>query len=411
MLLVSILCTAGAAILFYRLCRDTWLLPQPLFLASVFLFFPPRWLYFRSTGLDGGPLPPLHARGDRALREEPGRVGVRHGGARDAHEDPRPPDRRRLRPDPPAEEAVALAPVAPPPPGRARGLLRLLLEPDRELLPVLRGARRQGRAFRPFGFMPHLFELGLYHQVEYFILLAFVYGIGISRIRRFETIFVYSALQFLLHINISTEEWPRYWLVMAPFALVVGFHDIWETREAKWLFAIPVVDGLRLLLGRHPAQRDPPGLLEAGPRPARAPPRVDASLTRPGRAGVRSSSKRRSSPPSSASRRRPSGSHQRDDSPTFDEAIHLFSGAEALENGSGWLNPEHPPLLKLAGAFALRPLRLVTPCQVLPCTASPFNGYLRWLYGNTAPAHRIVAAGRRPFPGSSRSSSCRSISA
>jgi 4-amino-4-deoxy-L-arabinose transferase-like glycosyltransferase len=90
--------------------------------------------------------------------------------------------------------------------------------------------------------------------------------------------------------------------------------------------------------------------------------------------------------------------HQKDDAPTFDEAIHLFSGAEALENGSGWLNPEHPPLLKLVGAFALRPLRLLTPCQLLPCTASPFNGYVRWLYGNTAPAHRIVAAGRRPFP-------------
>lgn len=90
--------------------------------------------------------------------------------------------------------------------------------------------------------------------------------------------------------------------------------------------------------------------------------------------------------------------HQRDDSPTFDEAVHLFSGAEALEDGSGWLNPEHPPLLKLAGALALRPLRLATPCRVMPCTASPFNGYLRWLYANSAPAHRIVAEGRRPFP-------------
>jgi hypothetical protein len=90
--------------------------------------------------------------------------------------------------------------------------------------------------------------------------------------------------------------------------------------------------------------------------------------------------------------------HEREDAPTFDEAIHLFSGAEALEDGSGWLNPEHPPLLKLAGAVALRPLRLATPCPILPCTASPFNGYLRWLYANAAPAHAIVRAGRRPFP-------------
>ncbi len=90
--------------------------------------------------------------------------------------------------------------------------------------------------------------------------------------------------------------------------------------------------------------------------------------------------------------------HQKDDSPTADEAIHLFSGVEALEDGSGWLNPEHPPLLKLAGALGLRPLRLATPCEILPCTASPFNGYLRWLYGNAAPADAIVGAGRRAFP-------------
>ena len=106
----------------------------------------------------------------------------------------------------------------------------------------------------------------------------------------------------------------------------------------------------------------------------------------------------------SASRRHPRlsiaavRSHQRDDSPTFDEAIHLFSGAEALEDGSGWLNPEHPPLLKLAGAFALRPLHLPRPARSCRAGPTPFNGYLRWLYGNAAPADVIVAAGRRPFP-------------
>lgn len=90
--------------------------------------------------------------------------------------------------------------------------------------------------------------------------------------------------------------------------------------------------------------------------------------------------------------------HQKDDSPTSDEAIHLFSGAEALEDGSGWLNPEHPPLLKLAGALGLRPLDLRSPCGKEPCASSPFGGYRRWLYGNAAPAHLLVAAGRRPFP-------------
>lgn len=91
--------------------------------------------------------------------------------------------------------------------------------------------------------------------------------------------------------------------------------------------------------------------------------------------------------------------HQEDDAPTSDEGIHLASGMEALEDGSGWLNPEHPPLLKMAAAAAARPLGLSSPCAVLPCaSSSPLAGYTRWLYGNSAPPHAMVAAGRRPFP-------------
>lgn len=91
--------------------------------------------------------------------------------------------------------------------------------------------------------------------------------------------------------------------------------------------------------------------------------------------------------------------HSRGDSPTADEAIHLASGMEALEDGSGWLNPEHPPLLKMAGALGLAPLGLASPCTVRPCgSASPIGGFVPWLYGNAAPAHEVVAAGRRAFP-------------
>jgi hypothetical protein len=243
MLLVSILCAAGAAILFYRLCRDEWKLPQPLWLATVFLFFPPRWLYFRSTGSTEAPFL-LFTLAAIWLFERK-RVGW-------------------------ASVAGALATLTRIPGILIPAAFGLILLQRRQwrslpwlLIPAAALAgffgycfTRTGNffeyfvqqgdkagAFQPFGFMPHLFKLGLYHQVEYFILLAFVYGVGISRIRKHETIFVYSALQFLLHINMSTEEWPRYWLVMAPFALVVGFHEIWEKRETKWLFAIPVLMG------------------------------------------------------------------------------------------------------------------------------------------------------------------------
>ena len=91
--------------------------------------------------------------------------------------------------------------------------------------------------------------------------------------------------------------------------------------------------------------------------------------------------------------------HQRDDAPTLDEAYHLFAGAEYVRDGTYWLNLEHPPLMKALGASALGGLDLVSPSLgAAPLERSPHENYLRFLYGNRAPADRIVAAGRRPFP-------------
>lgn len=252
MLLVSILCTAGAAILFYRLCRDTWKLPQPLFLASVFLFFPPRWLYFRSTGSTEAPylLFVLAA----ILLFEKDRIGWASVMAALA----------TLTRIPGVLVAPAFAlillqrkqwrsiPWLVLPPAALAGFFLYCWSRTGNFLEYFAQQGDKAGAFQPFGFMPHLFSLGAYHQVEYFILLAFVYGVGISRIRKYESIFVYSVLQFVLHVNMSTEEWPRYWLVMAPFALVVGFHDIWIRRETKWLFAIPVLMGFVYCWGAIP---------------------------------------------------------------------------------------------------------------------------------------------------------------
>lgn len=90
--------------------------------------------------------------------------------------------------------------------------------------------------------------------------------------------------------------------------------------------------------------------------------------------------------------------HQRDDAPTMDEVYHLFSGAEYVENGTYWLNPEHPPLAKDMAGLALQPLRLVPPAGGRSRDASPHKGFLSFIYRNRVDADRIVAAGRRPFP-------------
>jgi len=92
--------------------------------------------------------------------------------------------------------------------------------------------------FVPFGFLPQLFAQGLYHHAEFYILLALVYAVGISRIREYETAFTYCVFEIILHVCVSTEEWSRYWLAMAPFALILGYRDILSSRPFRLLFPL-----------------------------------------------------------------------------------------------------------------------------------------------------------------------------
>jgi hypothetical protein len=95
-------------------------------------------------------------------------------------------------------------------------------------------------AFLPFGFLPELFRKGLYHQAEFHILLALVYAVGTSRLKPFPVVFWYCVFELALHLCISTEDWSRYFLALAPFALVVGFRDVIDTRAVRWIF-VPYV--------------------------------------------------------------------------------------------------------------------------------------------------------------------------
>lgn len=94
--------------------------------------------------------------------------------------------------------------------------------------------------------------------------------------------------------------------------------------------------------------------------------------------------------------------HQRDDSPTFDEPIHLFAGHEYAAEGTYWLNPEHPPLLKLLAGVSLGTVGLRTPSQGVPGPrALPrhfVTCFVTWLYRNVVPADVLFVRGRRPFP-------------
>jgi hypothetical protein len=241
LLLVSVLATGVATVLFYRLCRDVWKLASPELLTLVFLFLPPRWLLYRSTGSTEA----LYLAFTLAAifffeRSHVGRASA--AGALAAL--------TRI-------SGLMLAP--------AFGMV-LLLRRERlariAWLLLIPGAlagyflfcqARTGNfleyfsqhgdkmsVFLPFGFLPELFRKGLYHQAEFHILLALAYAVGTSRLRPFPVIFWYCAFELALHLFISTEDWSRYFLAMAPFALIVGFRDLIDTRAFRWIF-VPYV--------------------------------------------------------------------------------------------------------------------------------------------------------------------------
>lgn len=165
MLLASILCTAGTAILFCRLCRDTWTLLQPLILATVILSFPPRWLSFRSTGSTEAPCLLFEQDGvGRAsvmgvlapLTRSPGTLAAPAFALTVAK-------RRRWR---------SLQGLAIPPAALAGFSLYGWSCAGSCLEYSVRKGDKAG-AFQPFGLLPHLPSRGAYRQVERVVLLAF----------------------------------------------------------------------------------------------------------------------------------------------------------------------------------------------------------------------------------------------
>ena len=237
LLLVSVLATCAATLLFYRLCRDVWKLASPGFLTLVFLFLPPRWLLYRSTGSTEAIYIALTLAAVYFFeRGQVGRAAV--GGALATL------TRISGLMIAPAFAVVLLRRR------RWRELLWLALIPAALAVYFLFCASKTGNfleyfsqhgdkmsVFRPFGFLPELFRKGLYHQAEFHILLALAYAVGTSRLRAFPTIFWYCVFELGLHLFISTEDWSRYFLAMAPFALVVGFREVIDTRAFRWLFA------------------------------------------------------------------------------------------------------------------------------------------------------------------------------
>jgi hypothetical protein len=242
LLLVSLLATAVATLLFYRLCRDVWKLASPELLTLVFLFLPPRWLLYRSTGSTEA-LYLAFTLGAIFFFERSHVARASVAGAL-----------ATLTRISGLMIAPAFAVVLLRRRERLRRVLWLSVIPAALAAYFLFCASRTGNffeyfsqhgdkmsVFRPFGFLPELFRKGLYHQAEFHILLALVYAVGTSRLKPFPVIFWYCVFELALHVCISTEDWSRYFLAMAPFAIVIGFRDVIDTRAFRWIFVPYVV--------------------------------------------------------------------------------------------------------------------------------------------------------------------------
>lgn len=79
------------------------------------------------------------------------------------------------------------------------------------------------------------------------------------------------------------------------------------------------------------------------------------------------------------------------ESPTFDEADHIFAGYMMWHSGDYGLNPEHPPLVKLVATMPLLPERLwVPPLQQRFFKAEAYRDGRDFLERNDGPAQRLL---------------------
>jgi hypothetical protein len=89
--------------------------------------------------------------------------------------------------------------------------------------------------------------------------------------------------------------------------------------------------------------------------------------------------------------------HTREDSLSADEPVHLLSGLLMAERRNAIVNIEHPPLMKLLAGLSAARLPLAPLPDAVPMGTSFWNWGHAYLFDNTVPVDRIVAAARAPF--------------
>jgi hypothetical protein len=234
-LLSAWLAAAGAAVLFYILCRDVWGIAGPFWVTMAFLFLPPRWILYRSVGASE-PLA-LFLALLAILLIEKGRwawaiaascalaltrwTGVVVAGAwallliRQGHW-------RRI---------LWLAPIP-------LSLVAFFIYSKQQFgdwqapfevhLAILARIRILGDAVTISSWQDNI-------RGELVLLLALACAAGIWMIRRLAVPAVYAASQLLFLLIVYGWDWPRFILGFAPMLAALSLHDYWRSSAGKWL--------------------------------------------------------------------------------------------------------------------------------------------------------------------------------
>ena len=246
LLLAVLLSTIAAVLLFYRLARDVWKVRSPGFLSLVFLYLPPRWLLYRSVSASE----PLFLALVLAClwyfeRAEDARASL-FGALATLTRLPGvllfPPlvvlhvMRRRNR----TVYWLALIPAA-----LGAYLLFSQVRFHDAFAPLEPNFDRV-TSLVPLAWIERADSWPSHSSGEFYLIAVLAYAVGTMRLRRrHPTVFGYAAAQLLLFVFLSDGDWSRYALSLAPFALILGFEDVIDTRAFRWIFPVIAVCSIR----------------------------------------------------------------------------------------------------------------------------------------------------------------------
>ncbi|MEM4255572.1 MAG: hypothetical protein QXR53_04585 [Candidatus Norongarragalinales archaeon] len=245
MLLITVLTSIGAVLAFYFLLRDFNLSKKPFLLAVFFIFFPFRWLLYHSVGANEALFVFLSLSSFYFFRKRDfAKAGV----------------------------VGALATLSRPMgillfPAfvvhlyfKNRAVLNSLVWTPVLLIPLslcllVLFFTTNFSVFAPFISVNTFYFQGFLSGVtayagtvggEFVALLLLFYSLGTLRLfeRKHYDFFAYSLLYLLPFLFFSHNDISRYLIPIAPFALFIGFSELWESRYAKYALPLAALAGI-----------------------------------------------------------------------------------------------------------------------------------------------------------------------